>query len=658
MTDFAPETIPQIEGLAWNKIFPEKEFLFHVFTGLGYKAAGEKGVLVVCMLIGTFIVFSIYLVNTQSLSPFLALIPTLLLTLASSKFLIRIFSVRPQILGVLFAILLVGALLQRRHRLAGIISMLFALSYHAVYIPIALATVACIATFAVERDLKAEYFRNTMKCLISTVAGIIIGLLINPYFPSNIMMGIQHLKIALLSAGLPMSHFGVELQSVSGSSLLRHLPGFFTLLAIGLIALGYFSAQHFKNEKTFLLDPTKKDAFIGALTTFGCFALFLAITIHSPRGNEYLVPFASLFIVRLAMISTNKLRFLAIVSCGVFLLQIPDTKHLLGSLAQARNFYQPEEEPLRAKAALADIPVGTDKNRVFNCSWDVSPFLFYTRPDLVFIDVLDPSFLYSSDPDFYLTRHRWFNGEISDSFGFIKDSFNADYIFCRDLPISNQLKSDPHFELLYPKSPEDSLKSEFTVFALKSERPAAFVRQFNYSEKLVLKDSVQSQEEIKTWPGDIGESLQPIFIDLQQSTSSVNVSGADIACADIQPLPSEIERLKGATVIGLGGGPHLQLWVNNKLTYAHVTFSAPRRTLHSLVEIEEPITANTKLHVRVCGNKGATYFGAAMSLWKKDALREICANRKDSHYDYIPAENAKILERSDIECLAPLVNKS
>ncbi len=654
--EFAPETMPQIEGIGWSKFFQEKEFLFHVFTGAGYKIGGDKGVLVTCMLIGGLIILSIYFVNLQVLTPFAALIPTLLIAFASSKFLIRVFSVRPQILGVLFAILLLGALLQRRHRIAGLMSLLFALSYHAVYIPLVLAVIACLSSFAIERGLKGDLLKGSLKCLLYTAIGLTIGLLINPYFPSNVMMGIQHLKIAFLSAGLPISHFGAELISATGANLLAHLPGFILLLAVGFIALGYLSHSFLKTEKKPSLE--KKDAYAAALTTFCAFALFLVLTFQSPRGNEYLVPFASLFIARLVQLSAHKTRMLAVLSIGLFILQIPDSRIASMSLAKSSEFFQPEAEPMMVRQALEGIPAGTEKNRVFNCSWDVSPFLLYTRPDLIFVDILDPSFLFSRQPDFYLARHQWFNGDFADSFGLLKDTFQTDYIFCRNLPISNRLKADPHFELIFPKTLAERLRSEFTVFALKPERPTSFVKQFLYREKLAAAESALANDGIKIWPGDISsDGPQPIFIDLKALAAPLDVDGGDIACTDVEPSPAEMDRLKGASIVGLGGGPHLQLWHDGKLIYGSVNFSAPRSILHSLVELSSPVAKETKIRVRICGARNSIYLGVALSFWTKESLLETCAARKNESYDYVPTENAEKLERSDIECLAPLVLK-
>ncbi len=39
--------IPQIKGIHWDEYFPDKEFLFHQFTGLGYRIGGENGALVI-----------------------------------------------------------------------------------------------------------------------------------------------------------------------------------------------------------------------------------------------------------------------------------------------------------------------------------------------------------------------------------------------------------------------------------------------------------------------------------------------------------------------------------------------------------------------------------------------------------------------------------
>ena len=82
------------------------------------------------------------------------------------------------------------------------------------------------------------------------------------------------------------------------------------------------------------------------------------------------------------------------------------------------------------KEAVKEIPSGEGK--VFNCGWDDSPFIFYLRPDLKFVDALDPSLIFHSSPALFFGRQELFSGRITDALGLLRGSFGSDYVLCRN----------------------------------------------------------------------------------------------------------------------------------------------------------------------------------------------------------------------------------
>ncbi len=186
----------------------------------------------------------------------------------------------------------------------------------------------------------------------------------------------------------------------------------------------------------------------------------------------------------------------------------------------------------------------------------------------------------------------------------------------------------------------------------------AFVKHFSYRDKLVAAESAPSSDGLKNWPGDISSDIvPPIFIDLRRLVSPDDVFTSQVVCNDIEPFGEEVARLTGSTIVGLGGGPHLQLWIDGKLVYTNVNFSAQRSILHSLVELDSPITSETQIRLRVCSPESSAYLAASLSLWTKKLLQETCSQRKGKDFDYVPKDNAQKTEKSSIECLAPIVGR-
>jgi len=145
-------------------------------------------------------------------------------------------------------------------------------------------------------------------------------------------------------------------------------------------------------------------------------------------------------------------------------------------LPGAWRFYaHPVPFPGRVRVAFAAIdaipptPVGA---KVFNCAWASSPFLLYRRPDLRFVDILDPSFLWLRAPALSDLRATLRSGRVPDPWATLRESFRADYVFCSDPALYYQLLRDARFVRLYPTRgdiPNDRRALDlFYVFALRA----------------------------------------------------------------------------------------------------------------------------------------------------------------------------------------------
>jgi hypothetical protein len=73
-----------------------------------------------------------------------------------------------------------------------------------------------------------------------------------------------------------------------------------------------------------------------------------------------------------------------------------------------------------------NIPAG---ERIFNCSWDDFPKLFFYDQKHSYVYGLDPNYLYSENPDLYKQLVDITAGKVDDAAPIIRDKFGARYIF-------------------------------------------------------------------------------------------------------------------------------------------------------------------------------------------------------------------------------------
>ena len=75
------------------------------------------------------------------------------------------------------------------------------------------------------------------------------------------------------------------------------------------------------------------------------------------------------------------------------------------------------------------------------------------RPDMRFVDLLDPSFLWKASPQKYLARLGLIKGAFRDPYPILRDAFHADYVLCASPELIRQMDADPrHFRSIPDKS--------------------------------------------------------------------------------------------------------------------------------------------------------------------------------------------------------------
>lgn len=410
-------SLPQVEDLGWGQYFPDKEFLFHVLTAAGYRLNGDAGALAVIPLLGVGIVGLLYLTLRREIPPWKAALVTLFPVLVTTVFLYRLMLLRPHVLAIFFFCLLLAAILQRQRLLAVLAVFGFVLSYHAFYVPLLCILLAW--------PLRRTVVRPDGLWLGWMLTALLAGLLLNPYFPSNLEMAFTHARIAL-GAGLPPGlDAGVEVQALPLRQFVVRYD-YLVLgagLALGSYALGVYRGGTQRLEYRYLLGVT---------------LAFTLLSVQSSRAAEYAIP-ALILLTGYSLRHFDSVKSTLAVCLCCAGLQWSDThaayhKMLTADLQFNGRLYMQVLDLLPPEAA---------GKKVFNCEWAFSPYLFYSRPQLRFVDILDPTLLWVHDPAKYLVRQRLIAGQSTQPADDLRQVFDTDYVFCTTDALLAQMRADP-----------------------------------------------------------------------------------------------------------------------------------------------------------------------------------------------------------------------
>ena len=105
--------------------------------------------------------------------------------------------VRPHVLAIFCFVLLNVGILRRSRWITALGAALFVLSYHALYVPVLTLLIVALLAFAGARDDR----RGLLALAGAGLAGVLVGIVANPYFPGALEMTWIHIRIPFLLAG-------------------------------------------------------------------------------------------------------------------------------------------------------------------------------------------------------------------------------------------------------------------------------------------------------------------------------------------------------------------------------------------------------------------------------------------------------------------------
>ncbi|MFA4871725.1 MAG: hypothetical protein WC610_01545 [Patescibacteria group bacterium] len=274
--------------------------------------------------------------------------------------------------------------------------------------------------------------KNNLKLFSSVFFGLVLGVIVNPYFPKNLgFYWIHIVQIGLLNFQNKIG-VGAEWYPYDAFKFIQntYLP---LILVIGALILFFSYYKSFKVVVKYI---------------FFLFILFLIATIKARRNIEYLVPFMVIF---------SALVYSGVMEFKKARTELKHLKEILGKILFSNRWIQlfitailvsvfivlAYYLPLKSKDNLSQglhynylknasdflLKNSNQGDLVFNSDWDIFPELFYHNSQNYYIVGLDATFMYLYDKGLY---QKWWDitlGKRSDeAYLIIKNDFKAKYV--------------------------------------------------------------------------------------------------------------------------------------------------------------------------------------------------------------------------------------
>jgi hypothetical protein len=279
--------------------------------------------------------------------------------------------------------------------------------------------------------------------LVWVLAGTAAGLIVNPYFPRNLHLLYEHIKIKLTPSDFSTS-VGKEWYPYNSWEFLGN-----SVVACVAMVVGYIS-----------FDPADRKRSPHSLFFLLFSTALMIMTMRWKRIAEYWPPFAVIFaafalqpwlegtrsaLTRLSSDMLDELQpfldrpgtptrdaelrelwrtigvaVLAVVLAVALFINIRVTMKDIAS-SDPDSFYKAGAEWLQKNVPATDV--------VFNTDWDDFPRLFYYDPTHRYVTGLDPTYLFDRDPALSKLYDRITLGNEEDPGPLIRDRFGARYVF-------------------------------------------------------------------------------------------------------------------------------------------------------------------------------------------------------------------------------------
>ena len=397
--------------------FYDHHFLYHValipFT-FGDLRLGAKWSAV---LFASLAFFAVWMLFKRQRIPLHWLWAVALLAL-SSPFLYRMSVTRAQSLSLGILALGMILLLERKHKQLAALAFIYVWTYNAFPMLLAVGILHFLAVALIER-------RFDFRPLLFIAGGMLAGVLVNPYFPNNILFTYHHLFAKLTDA--TSTSVGNEWYPYTTLQILNNSLPSLVVFAGGIFALGLSGRK---------MDTRTAFSLLAAL-------MFGVMFFQARRFVEYFPPFALIFaalafaplLERVAdspsPTESVPARFPARLrtKLPIILLSLFVAAGLVRTLPMARADIIDSAPYWSFQGASAWLEHNTPEgSRVFQTDWDDFPRLFYYNTHNTYIVGLDPTYMQIYDPDLYATWVNLTQGDMRPISYVVATRFDANYI--------------------------------------------------------------------------------------------------------------------------------------------------------------------------------------------------------------------------------------
>ena len=425
------QTFPYLNFTILNAKFVDHQLLFHLLLIPFVKIFGENiGPKMMDILFITLSFSFLFLIFRHYKLKLSALYAIIILFIMPSDFYFRMAFIRVQ--GVaLFLIVLSYFFLLKNYKIPLLItSFLFVWLYGgSVFLPV------LIAIYILSQVLTGE--KINWQIALFGLAGFILGIIINPYFPKN---------ISFLYSQIFQT--GINAQSYSGGEWRPYDAWYWVTISIVPIVI-FFGSIVFSLARNIKIDAKKM-----TLVLFSFFLLFLQW--KSKRFVEYWPFFASAASILIIgqylekyLSSLKKITGIICFSIVIIILVFIVVQKARVEIARG---YADTETPINVTATkqVNDYLISNSESGqiVFTDDWDMFPFYFFFNQKNYYIVGLDPEFMNKFNHNLYQEFASISSGRDGKNLERIKNDFKSSWV----------LVGSDHLNL------KDNLDKEPTIF--------------------------------------------------------------------------------------------------------------------------------------------------------------------------------------------------
>jgi hypothetical protein len=455
---------PQFTWLPLTTLDPrhyvDHHLLFHFFqmpfTWFGDLRLGAK---ISATIFASVAVFSCYWLLVRYRIRY-SLLWLLALLACSAPFLYRLNMAKAPPFAIIYLVIAIHLFFSKKYWPLIPLSFIFALTYDMFVLLILAALIWTVVIGWTER-------RFEWQPLVWVLLGATAGLIVNPYFPTNLQLFYEHLRTKLTVSDFSTS-VGKEWYPYDTWEFLGNSVVACTAMLVGYLAF----------------DPSDRRRAHHSLFLLIFSTALMIMTARWKRIAEYWPPFAVMFsafalqpwllgarstLTRLPTDILDELQPFLDLPQSTASKEEDDLRNLwrtiaLGAVAvslmvalvvnfwvtskdisesQPHDYYRAGAEWMRHNLTPGQV--------IFNTDWDDFPRLFYFDPAHAYVSGLDPTYLYDKDPALSKLYERITLGEEEDPGPLIRDRFGARYVFTDNShsDFFDNAKASGWFEIIY-----------------------------------------------------------------------------------------------------------------------------------------------------------------------------------------------------------------